>query len=113
MADTFDVSNWLDMMADTITIDAWVRDSISGVPVYAGAPVGYQCYIEMKNHRIVDHLGREIMARGKVFVGSAVVAGIRDQITLPSEYVPLTPPILAVNVANDEFGNHHTTIEIG
>lgn len=109
----FDASNWLDMMSDTITIDAWVSESISGVPTYAGAPATYSCYIGMKNHRIVDHLGREIMARGKVFVGSAVVASVKDKITLPAEYVPRTPPILAVNIANDELGNHHTVIEIG
>lgn len=115
MSDIFGtpVGLWLDMMADTVTIDPWVSQSVSGVPAYAGAPVTYPCYIEMKNHLIVDAAGREIMARGRVFMGSNVVASVKDKITLPSEYVPVSPPILAVNVATDESGNHHTTIEIG
>jgi len=115
MADILGVpaSIWSDMMADTVTVDAWVSQNVSGVPTYAGAPVTYQCYIEMKNHLIVDAIGREIMARGRVFMGSNAVVSVKDKITLPSEYVPASPPILAVNIATDESGNHHTTIEIG
>lgn len=109
----FNVADFLDMMADTVTIDAWVSNSVSGVPTYAGAPASYPAYIEIKNRRIIDHTGREVMARGRVFLGSAVNVDVRAKITLPSEYQPVTPPILAVNIANDEAGNHHTTIEIG
>jgi len=107
------VSAWLDMMADTITIEPWVSQSVSGVPTYSGVTTTYPCYIEMKNHLIVDALGREILARGRVFMGSNANISVKDKITLPSEYVPVSPPILAVNIATDESGNHHTTIEIG
>lgn len=107
------VSLWADMMADSVTITPWTAQSVSGVPTYGGTPASYSCYIEMKNHLIVDGHGREIMARGRIFLGSSVVVSVKDQITLPSEYVPTNPPILAVNVATDESGNHHTTIEIG
>lgn len=115
MADVigFEVAEWLDMMASTITIDAWVSNSVSGVPSYAGAPVSYKAYIEIKNHRIIDSQGREVMARGRVFVGAAISPSVKDKITLPAGYVPLTPPILSVNLADDELGQHHTTIEIG
>lgn len=107
------VAIWADMMADSVTITPWTAQSVSGVPVFGGAPATYSCYIEMKNHLIVDAKGREILARGRVFMGTNVVVSVKDKITLPSEYVPTSPPILAVNVATDESGNHHTTIEIG
>lgn len=107
------VGEWLDFMPDTITIDAWVSQSVSGVPTYAGAPATFAAHIELKNHLIVDHGGREIMARGRVFLGTATVPSIKDKLTLPSEYVPVSPPILAVNTVTDEAGNHHVTLEIG
>ena len=108
-----DVSFWLDLMADTVTIDAWVSQSSSGVPSYAGAPVSYPAYIEVKNRLIIDAQGREIIARGRVFLGATANIGVKDKLTLPSGYVPLSPPILAVNQANDELGTHHITLDIG
>lgn len=115
MADVygFDVSEWLDMMADTIYINSWLSNSVSGFPTYSGTQQSSLAYIEIKNHRIIDSMGREVMARGKVFMGSSLVVDVRDKLTLPSEYQPANPPILAVNIANDEKGNHHTVLEIG
>ena len=109
-----DVAFWLDMMSDTVAINAFVRHSVSGASTYDMANTKeYPAYIQIKNHLIVDKQGREILARGRVFLGSADVPSVEDLITLPAEYVPRTPPILAINVANDESGNHHTVLEIG
>lgn len=107
------ISEFFDMMPDTVTIDAWVSYSVSGVPRYAGTPRTYRAYIEMKNHRVIDGQGREVLAKGRVFMGTNVVCDVKDKVTLPAEYVPRTPPIIAVNVVSDDEGNHHTTLEIG
>ncbi len=107
------ISDFLDFMPDSVTIYAWVSQSVSGVPTYSGTGTAYPCRIELKNHLVIDQQGREVMARGRVILGSAAVIGFKDKITLPSEYVPTNPPIIAVNVVPDEIGNHHTTIEIG
>lgn len=107
------VSEWVDMMSDTVTVDAWVSQSVSGVPTYALAPVSYKCYISMANRLIVDAQGREVISRGRVYLATTALIGVKDKIVLPAGYVPLSPPILAVNVFNDELGNHHVTLEVG
>lgn len=109
----FDVSDWLDMMSDTVTITPFTGRSVSGVPTYNGTPWTAPAYIEMKNHLIINHEGREVMAKGRVFMGTTQIPGIEDKVTLPSDYIPVSPPILAVNLVNDEGGTHHVTLEIG
>jgi hypothetical protein len=112
-----DVSEWLDMMPDSVTITPRTGRSVTGNPTYTGAiPYSFPCRVEIKNHIIAVNVGgesREIMARGRVFGATTAVPSTEDQITLPSEYVPINPPILAVNVQPDERGTHHVTIEIG
>lgn len=115
MSDTLgaNVAEWLDFMVDIVTITPWTGQNVTGVPTYGGTPVSYSAYIEMKNHLIVDANGREILAKGRVFLGTTAQISIKDKVTLPSDYVPVSPPILAVNLCNDELGTHHVTLEIG
>jgi hypothetical protein len=107
------ISEWLDLMADTVTITPWTGQSVSGVPTYGGTPVSYSAYINMKNRLIVDAQGREILAKGRVILGTTTLVSVKDKITLPSDYVPQSPPILAVNLVPDELGTHHVTLDIG
>lgn len=83
--------------------------------MYGATATVYQAYIRMQNHLILDHLGREITARGKVFLGGSVASliGVRDKIVMPAGTVPLSPPILGVDASNDENGLHHVVIHIG
>lgn len=106
------VADWLDFMADTVTLEPCTGHSVSGAPTY-GTAVSYSAYIEMKNRIIVDRNGREVTARGRVFLGTATVININDRITLPTGTIPLQPPIIAVNMASDEGGVHHVTLDIG
>lgn len=108
-----DVSEWLDMMADTVTVYPFASRSVAGVPTYSTTGTTYPAYIRMKNKLIVDKGGREILARGYVILGSNAVVGTEDKIVLPSDYVPVNPPILGVDISPDENGNHHTTVWIG
>lgn len=112
MSTGFDISDWLDMMADTVTVYAWTGKSVSGAPTYSGSGTSYPCYISMINHKIVTNDGKEILAKGRVILGSAAVIGVKDKIVLPADYVPIDPPILGIDVINDEAGNHHTTVHI-
>ena len=101
------------MMADTVTVYPFTSRSVSGGKTYSSTGTDYKAYVQLKNHLIVDNNGKQIMARGKVIMGTNVAVGVEDKIILPAEYVPRNPPILAVNIQPDESGNHHTTIEIG
>lgn len=107
------INEFLDFMADTVTIYAWTGQSVSGVPSYSVSGTTYTCRVELANHLIVDAQGREVLARGRIIMGTTTTIGIKDKIVLPAEYIPTSPPILAVNVEPDENGNHHVTLEIG
>lgn len=109
----FDISDWLDVMPDSVSVKAWTGKSVSGVPTYSATSTSYPCRIEMMNHKVVNSHGMEVLARGRIILGTAVVIGIKDLITLPSDYVPTQPPIMAVDVIPDDTGSHHTTIHIG
>lgn len=107
------ISEWLDMMSDTVTIYPFVSRSVSGQPTYSATGTTYPAYIELKNALVVDKMGHTVTARGRVFIGSSVVVGYEDKVMLPSEYVPQNAPIISVNVQNDESGNHHTVLYFG
>lgn len=107
------IEEFLDLMADSVTVYAFAAFTSGSGASYSGTGTSYPCHINMKNHLIVDATGREVLAKGRIQLGSSAVIGIKDKIVLPSEYIPVSPPILAVNVSTDETGNHHTTIEIG
>jgi len=107
------ISEWFDMMADTITVYPFVSRSVSGAPTYSTTGTTYKAYIHMKNHLVVTRDGKTATARGYIILGSNAVIGIEDKIVLPSDYRPTEPPLLDVNVEPDEAGNHHTKLEIG
>lgn len=107
------IADWLDMMPDQVTIFAWVSRSVSNVPTYSTTGVVYPAHIELKNRLIVAANGQEVMSRGRIYLGTAAIPDVKDKLVLPSNYVPLSPPILAVNVSTDENGDHNTILEIG
>lgn len=107
------VQEFLDLMSDTVTVYAYTGFASGSGATYSSTGTSYTCHINMKNHVIVTHDGREVTARGRIVFGSVAVIDVKDKIVLPSEYTPVDPPILGVNISNDEFGAHHTTIDIG
>ena len=107
------ISDWFDMMADTVTVYPLTGRNVSGQPTYSTTGTTYRAYIHMKNHLVVNRTGQTVTARGYIIIGSNDVIGVDSKIVLPSEYVPVSPPIIDVNVEPDEYGNHHTKIEIG
>lgn len=108
------VSEWLDMMPDEVTFQTRTGRDAQGGPVFSSTAVGpYPCRIEMKNRLIVDKSGRQVLAKGRVIMGTTYMPSVEDKIILPSEYVPVSPPMLAVNKQPDEDGSHHVSIDIG
>ena len=112
------ISEFLDLMSDTVTFYAVTGRNSQGAATHsntASSPI--PCRIEMKNHLVIDGRpktsGREILARGRVILGSSFMPGVEDIIVLPNEYVPTRPPMIAVNKVPDELGGHHVVIEIG
>lgn len=107
------VSEWADIMPQTITIEPWASFKDGGTGSNYGTAYTSACRIEMRNHQAVTKDGRTVTARGRVYLLSLTIPSIKDRVTLPSEYTPNQPPIIDVNVDDDETGNHHITLVLG
>jgi hypothetical protein len=107
------VNEWADFMPQTVLREPWLSYKSGGSDSNYDTAISYLARIEMKNHLIVGKDGKVITARGKVFILSSTIPNIKDRWTLPSGYIPTQPPVLDVNVVDDESGNHHVTLELG
>lgn len=110
-------AEFLEFMPATVTIAPWISDDANANPTY-GTAVSYSARISIKDELVRSHDGREIVAKGKVYLAAGLqpittVPTTRDKITLPSQYVPTNPPILDVIPSQDQFGIHHVELVIG
>lgn len=104
------VEDFLDFMPATVNIAPYVSTTIAGVKTY-GSDVPYPCRLEMKNHIVIDKDGREVMAAGRIFLGTTTIPGISDRITLPAGFSRSQPIIISVDPVYDESGVHHIKLE--
>lgn len=109
-----DFSDFLDMMPDTVTIYPFIGNSLdgSGKPAY-GPGVTYPCRVQIKNHIARDSMGREVTARGTLYVGTTVAPPNTSLLQLGPEFTVTNPPIIDSQPVHDENGPHHVKIEIG
>jgi hypothetical protein len=108
------LTEFLDFLPSTVTIYPFQPgSSVSGAMSWSNTGTSYPARIQMKNHLVRDRNGREVTARGRVFLGTAVVPGIDDKLELPVQFTPRNPPIIDVAPKYDEHGIHHVVLEIG
>lgn len=107
------LSDFIDFFAETVTIEPYTGATSAKGAAY-GTAVTYAARIEMRNHIVKDKSGKDVVARGRVYLGTATVPDVRDRLTLPTRFTPTQPPIIDVNSEPDENGNvHHVKLEIG
>ena len=115
-------ADFFDTLTSTALVAPWTAYEGPGYakPAY-GADVPYACRISLKDELVRSRDGREIAARGKVYLrpatgllfAASAVPSTKDRITLPAGYVPASPPILDVQPEQDEQGVHHVVLVIG
>lgn len=103
------VSDFFPLMPHTVNIAPYASRDSFGKPSY-GADVAHRARVVYKNIHIRASDGSEKVARGVVYLGSAVVVSPEDRVTLPDT---TTPPVLACNNYSDDVGAHHTQIYFG
>jgi hypothetical protein len=91
---TFD-SALLDLMTDTVTIAPFSSETAGRVASY-GSAVSYQAQIVQSTQRITSKTGQEIVSQTQVVIPERVNVDERSLLTLPSGFVPQTPPIQGV-----------------
>ena len=106
------VRDYLSMMKTIVQIEPWKSRDSYGEATY-GITKTFRARIEMKATLVRDSNGREIAARGKVYVATTTPPDTKDRLTLPAPYTPTNPPILDVMPVQDEKGIHHVVLVIG
>jgi hypothetical protein len=106
-----------DFLTTTVTYAAHASMSLSGAQTFSTASLVVPARIEQETKLVRDVYGKEVVSQTQVFMrptsstGSTYYPTIKDQITLPSGYVPATPPIINVtrqnDVASEGGGVHH------
>jgi len=100
------ISEWADMMPNTITVQAKSGVDAYNKPTYATG-TSYSARVVYKNKITVDAIGREVTARGVIYVAATGAISPEDKITLPDSS---TPQIISVERFPDENGAHHNQV---
>lgn len=104
-------TRFLEMMSDTITINAGTAIDKYGKRTYGGSNQSIQCRVIMDTQLIKDTEGQDIVS-----VGRAILSGVYsslslgDKITLPDGK---TPVIIKINTVSDIGGAVYTSLNFG
>lgn len=100
------ISDWFDLMPDTITVEPFLSRDSYGVPSYS-ASTNYKSRVIQKPTRVLAANGEEVVAKGVIWVGASPGITAEDRITLPDGS---TPPIISVSSIPDDSGDHHEKV---
>lgn len=104
------VSDWFDLMADTVVYEPVASRDGEAKPTY-GTSSSYRARVVYKEIRTSNRAsGQDAIGAGEVWLGAIIYPNIDDRITLPDGSQPI---IINWNVFTDENGPHHTVIIFG
>jgi hypothetical protein len=100
------ISDFSDMMIDTVTHEEFANRDAYGVKSY-GSAASYSARVVYKNKLVRNADGNEVLATGMVWFLGTPNVDTEDRITLPDGS---TPKILSVDRFPDGDGLHHTKV---
>lgn len=105
------ISDWHDLMPQTIEHRAATGTDAYGKPTYSGATTTYKARIVEKPRRVISRItGDDVLASTRVWVGGIIEdLSINDEITLPDGRKPI---ILTWELYPDEAGDHHMVLSL-
>lgn len=99
----------ISLMAHTIQVAPYVSQNAYGEPTYS-ADVAYTARVQGKMRMVRDSQGVERVSTVTCYVATTAAISPKDKLTLPASFIPVSPPILAVERQSDEHGDHHVVI---
>ena len=99
----------LSMMPHTIQVAPYSGHNSYGESTW-GAAVNYKARVQGKMQMVRDVTGVERVSSVTCYVATTAAIGPKDKLTLPSNFTPASPPILAIARESDESGDHHVVI---
>lgn len=104
------IEDFHDMMPDSVVVHPYVDRDAYGDKNYGDVvPIG-NARIVYKSFNFRKPDGKEVTAKGMVWLGTYLVMTVNDKIVLPDS---TSPPLLLVESFPDEDGGHHTKIIFG
>lgn len=104
------VSDFLDLMPDTVTVEPFAGRDGYGKPTY-GAPVQVRARVSYKPQIVHGTDGKEVVARGAVWLASVSTdVSTEDRLTLPGGEAVR---IVSVEKHSDGSGLHHIKVLFG
>jgi len=104
------ISDFEDLMNDTITLEPFSSRDSYGKPIYGTAVTVENCRVTYKSFFMRRDDGSEIIAKGIVWLGEYRRVSVEDKITLPDGS---TFSILMSDSFSDDEGPHHTKVIFG
>ena len=116
------INNWRGVMNQTVTITKLSTSASSGrdfygAPSYQSVTTTHRARYVASQHKTVDSQGREVLSRGKVWIGETSTGGVpsmgpKDKLTLPGSTT--VTPLLNIETFPDDAGNtHHQVAHTG
>lgn len=99
-----------DLMIESISVAAVASKDAYGKRTWGSPSTISNCRVQTGDHKILDSLGQEKVANGRIYVPGAPTLTLNDKITLPDGS---SPPILSIERFGDENGSHHSVIHYG
>lgn len=96
------------LMFDTVTIEPFSSETAARAVTY-GTAVTYNAQVTRGFSRVTNREGREVTSTVQVVIPNRVNIDSRSRITLPSDFVPRTPPIQTVETFKG-LGLDHTVV---
>lgn len=100
------VSDFADMLTNTITVSEISTRDAYGKPTYADG-VEYTCRITYRDQLVTNREGQDITARGNILIAGTTAIGADAKVVLDDG---TEPKIIATKKVFDENGAHHTRI---
>lgn len=105
-------SELLDLFIHTVTLKPFTGKDVDAKPSY-GTATTPKAKIVLKTRYLRASDGREIVGRGTLYLDVTTVPSAKDELTMPTGFEPLKPPILDVRPHYDTQGLHHVELIIG
>ncbi len=101
------ISDWYDMMPDTITHEHVLTRDIYGKPLTYATAKTYRARVNGISRRVPSRTpgGQDVLSTISVWTPKISSLALDDRITLPDGSTPL---MLSFDHVSDEAGDHHT-----
>lgn len=103
------IEEFTDLMPHTVTVEPYAGRDAYGKPTYGGA-VEYRARVVGRMRMIRTGVADVKVSSVQAYVANSTGITVNDRITLPGEFAPTQPPIMAVGKVPDEAGLHHEVV---